>query len=113
MEATMPLTAKGEKILGHMEETYGSEKKAKQVLYASKNAGKVKGIDMTSPPQAGEVDQVPEGYSVQSTSTPPSAPPMMPSNAMPAPPVPGTPPTGQRSTAVGSLDTLARAAGKR
>ena len=41
----MPLTAKGEKILESMEETYGSEKKAKSVLYASKNAGKIKGID--------------------------------------------------------------------
>jgi hypothetical protein len=43
----MPLNAKGEKILNAMEETYGSEKKAKSVLYASKNAGKITGIDAT------------------------------------------------------------------
>lgn len=41
----MPLTAKGEKILKSMEETYGSKEKAEQVLYASKNAGKITGID--------------------------------------------------------------------
>ena len=41
----MPLTAKGEKILKSMEKTYGSEKKAEQVLYASKNAGEITGID--------------------------------------------------------------------
>ena len=40
----MPLTAKGEKILRHMEQTYG-EKKGKEVLYASKNKGTVSGID--------------------------------------------------------------------
>jgi hypothetical protein len=45
MEATIPLTGKGEKILGSMEETYGSEKKAKSVLYASKNKGNITGID--------------------------------------------------------------------
>lgn len=44
----MPLTSKGEKILRHMEEEYGSEKKAKEVLYASKNAGKISGIDESS-----------------------------------------------------------------
>ena len=41
----MPLTAKGEKIKAAMEKTYGSEKKAEQVLYASKNAGRISGID--------------------------------------------------------------------
>ena len=41
----MPLTHKGEEVLHSMEKTYGSEKKAKQVLYASKNAGKITGID--------------------------------------------------------------------
>jgi|SRR5579884_3290799 hypothetical protein len=44
----MPLTEKGKKILRAMEKTYGSRKKAKQVLYASKNAGKITGIDMHS-----------------------------------------------------------------
>jgi len=41
----MPLNEKGQKILHSMEDTYGSEKKAKSVLYASKNAGKITGID--------------------------------------------------------------------
>jgi hypothetical protein len=40
-----PMTPKGKKILKSMRETYGSEKKAKSVLYASKNAGKITGID--------------------------------------------------------------------
>jgi SHS2 domain-containing protein len=41
----MPLTGKGEKILSHMKEEYGSEEKAKQVLYAGKNKGTFTGID--------------------------------------------------------------------
>ena len=41
----MPLTAKGEKILSHLEQEYGSEAKAKEVLYAGKNAGTFTGID--------------------------------------------------------------------
>lgn len=40
----MPLTKKGKKIKAAMEKTYGP-KKAEQVLYASKNAGKISGID--------------------------------------------------------------------
>lgn len=40
----MPLTSKGNKIIHAMEEEYG-EKKGKQVFYASKNAGKIKGVD--------------------------------------------------------------------
>lgn len=40
----MPLTAKGAKIRKSMEKTYGS-KKGKQVFYASKNAGKISGVD--------------------------------------------------------------------
>ena len=41
----MPLTAKGRKVKKAMLETYGSEKKADEVFYASKNAGKLKGVD--------------------------------------------------------------------
>jgi hypothetical protein len=40
----MPLTAKGEEIKSAMEKTYGKEK-AERVLYASKNAGTISGID--------------------------------------------------------------------
>lgn len=40
----MPLTSKGSKILAAMQAEYG-EKKGKEVFYASKNAGKISGID--------------------------------------------------------------------
>ena len=41
----MPLTKKGKKIMESMKATYKSSKKAKRVFYASKNAGKIKGVD--------------------------------------------------------------------
>lgn len=41
----MPLNSKGEHVLKSMEKTYRSKEKAEQVLYASKNAGKITGID--------------------------------------------------------------------
>lgn len=41
----MLLTKKGKKVMRNMEKTYGSKKKAKQVFYASKNKGKLKGVD--------------------------------------------------------------------
>jgi hypothetical protein len=41
----MPLNPKGKKIMGSMRKTYKSEKKAKEVFYASKNAGKIKGVE--------------------------------------------------------------------
>lgn len=40
----MPLTAKGNTILTAMEKEYG-KKKAEGVFYASRNAGKIKGVD--------------------------------------------------------------------
>jgi len=40
----MPLTKKGKKIKSAMTEQYGA-KKAEQVFYASKNAGKITGVD--------------------------------------------------------------------
>lgn len=40
----MPLTPKGTKIKSAMQEHYGSEK-GERVFYASKNAGKIKGVD--------------------------------------------------------------------
>lgn len=51
----MPLTSKGEKIMGAMQEQYGAEK-GKSVFYASKNAGRISGVDqkdtiLTSPMQ--------------------------------------------------------------
>jgi hypothetical protein len=41
----MPLTKKGRKVMKAMEDTYGSKDKAESVFYASKNAGKLKGVD--------------------------------------------------------------------
>jgi hypothetical protein len=40
----MPLTDKGEKIKGAMEEQYG-EKKGEKIFYASKNKGTISGVD--------------------------------------------------------------------
>lgn len=40
----MPMTVKGKKIMKAMAKTYG-KKKAKQVFYASKNKGAIKGVD--------------------------------------------------------------------
>jgi hypothetical protein len=40
----MPLTKKGSKIMKAMKKQYGA-KRAKQVFYASKNAGRIKGVD--------------------------------------------------------------------
>lgn len=44
-----PLTGKGQKILSSMQDQYGSEK-GKQVFYASKNKGKISGVDADQPP---------------------------------------------------------------
>lgn len=40
----MPLTGKGQEIMKAMKEQYGPEK-GEQVFYASKNAGKIEGVD--------------------------------------------------------------------
>ena len=40
----MPLTAKGKEILANLKKEYGSEKKAKEVLYAGENKGTFTGI---------------------------------------------------------------------
>ena len=40
----MPLTKKGKKTMRSMKKTYGPEK-GKQVFYASKSAGKIKGVE--------------------------------------------------------------------
>jgi hypothetical protein len=43
----MPLTRKGNKIMGAMQQQYGS-RKAKKVFYASKNKGTISGVDEMS-----------------------------------------------------------------
>jgi hypothetical protein len=45
----MPLTHKGQSIMRSMEKTYPSKKKAEEVFYASRNAGKITGVDATEP----------------------------------------------------------------
>ena len=40
----MPLSSKGEKIMGSMQKEYGPAK-AKNVFYASKNKGTITGVD--------------------------------------------------------------------
>ena len=40
----MPITKKGKKVMSAMKKTYGA-KKGKQVFYASKNKGVIKGVE--------------------------------------------------------------------
>ena len=44
----MPLTEKGEKIKGSMQDRYGSEK-GERVFYASRNKGTITGVDHARP----------------------------------------------------------------
>jgi hypothetical protein len=46
----MPLTKKGSEIMAAMKKQYG-EKKGESVFYASKNAGKITGVDEESMPE--------------------------------------------------------------
>lgn len=46
----MPLTPKGRKIMRNMKEKYG-EAEGENVFYASRNAGKIKGVDPKSSPR--------------------------------------------------------------
>jgi hypothetical protein len=47
----MPLTSKGRKILRQMEKEYGTEK-GKSVFYASRNKGRINGVDRPRRPTA-------------------------------------------------------------
>ena len=40
----MPLTKKGKKIIKSMKKSYG-KKRGEQIFYATKNKGKIKGVD--------------------------------------------------------------------
>jgi hypothetical protein len=51
--ATDPLTAKGEKIMSAMKEQYGPER-GEEVFYASKNAGRIEGVDAGDNSDLGE-----------------------------------------------------------
>jgi hypothetical protein len=52
-----PLTSKGNKIMSAMTKQYGPEK-GKQVFYASRNAGKISGVDAEYPPPIRNGDYV-------------------------------------------------------
>lgn len=41
----MPMTPKGKKIMRSMAKTYGDKETAERVFYASRNAGRIKGVD--------------------------------------------------------------------
>jgi hypothetical protein len=41
----MPINSKGREIMANMKRQYGSDKKAKQVFFASKNKGKITGVE--------------------------------------------------------------------
>lgn len=56
----MPLTAKGTEIKKNMEKEYGA-KKGEFVFYASKNAGKITGIDRADCPISRYFDRMNRG----------------------------------------------------
>jgi hypothetical protein len=62
----MPLTDKGDKIMGAMKEQYG-DKKGTSVFYASKNKGTIAGVDKDDPPP-------PAGTQADIIVSPPRAP---------------------------------------
>jgi hypothetical protein len=47
----MPLTKKGKKIMSNMDKEYGP-KKGESVFYASRNAGKISGVDKSKKPKS-------------------------------------------------------------
>ena len=51
----MPLTEKGQKIMNSMQRTYGG-KKGEQVFYATRNAGKIEGVEKKA--QGGSVGAI-------------------------------------------------------
>lgn len=59
----MPLTPKGQKIMGNMQKEYGA-KKGKSVFYASQNAGKISGVEGT-PTKTGKARGRPKKSFVQ------------------------------------------------
>jgi len=56
----MPLTEKGKKIMKSMQKQYG-KKKAEEVFYASKNAGKITGVEKTMKAKKGKIIKANEG----------------------------------------------------
>jgi hypothetical protein len=53
----MPLTAKGQEILASMKKQYG-DKRGEEVFYASKNAGKITGVDSEATARMTALDHI-------------------------------------------------------
>lgn len=70
----MPLTSKGEEILSNMKNEYGEEK-GKQVFYASKNAGKITGVDNIEHPDNTNMVAPVSEYPTGSVPLPNNVPP--------------------------------------
>ena len=60
----MPLTEKGKKIMKSMQKQYG-KKKAEEVFYASKNAGKITGVDKTMKAKKGKIIKAKTGKDIK------------------------------------------------
>lgn len=74
----MPLTDKGNEIMSAMKSQYG-DKKGEQVFYASKNAGKIAGVDTETPapaPTAAIIAAKPEGADDTAGEGPHNLPPL-------------------------------------
>jgi hypothetical protein len=123
----MPLTEKGREIMAAMKRQYGEEK-GEEVFYASKNAGKITGVDSTGAFVTGQLekpesrvavplhdeDQAPMPVQSQTAAPPTSAamPPTGPVTSA-ANPTPVSPQPMGDHRIVGTLRDLARAAGAR
>jgi hypothetical protein len=97
----MPLSAKGSEIMSHMKEEYGSEK-GEQVFYASKNAGKISGVDCEADCATNDsaAHGLPASYPETSTTTEP-----LPSAPIEAPHVPTPVPANPTQIPLGMTDS--------
>ncbi len=60
----MPLTEKGKKIMKSMQKQYG-KKKAEKIFYASKNAGKITGVEKTMKAKKGKIIKAKTGKDIK------------------------------------------------
>jgi hypothetical protein len=106
----VPLTEKGAKIKSAMQAQYGPEK-GEQVLYASKNAGTISGIDAMAARPFGAEDPVTKGESIADDESMLHPPTLLPEPDLEHPqqhPGESTPPEdcADQSTAMPSLPAL-------
>lgn len=108
----MPLTEKGEKILSAMEKSYGSKKKGEEVFYASKNAGKISGVDSAGEEEEGGVGaeswvggkKNSTGYKINAADEISAS--SSSSSNLPPTPVGSTPSTARQSAVPTAMDRL-------